>query len=45
MKLNDATDNELRAECKKRGWAMVKPIKIEFDADYILDKDVCNDEN
>jgi len=45
MKLSDATDDELRAECKKRGWAMVRPIKIEFDADYILDKDVCNDEN
>jgi len=39
MKLDEATDEELRAECKKRGWAMVRPIKIEFDADYILDKE------
>jgi len=38
MKLSELTDDELRAECKKRGWAMVRPIKIEFDADYILDK-------
>jgi len=38
MKLSEATDDELRAECKKRGWAMVRPIKIEFDADYILGK-------
>jgi len=39
MKLDEATDEEIRKECKKRGWAMVRPIKIEFDADYILDKE------
>lgn len=47
MKLSNATEEELRAECKKRGWAMIRPIKLEFDfsADYILDKDECNNEN
>ena len=39
MNLSNASEDELRAECKKRGWCMVKPLKIEFDADYILGKD------
>ena len=39
MDLSKATEKELREECKKRGWAMVRPLIIEFDADYILGKD------
>lgn len=39
MKLSKATDKELRTECKKRGWAMVRPLTISFDTDYMLDKE------
>ena len=38
VELSKATEDEIRAELKKRDWCMVRPIKIEFDADYILDK-------
>jgi len=37
MELKDVTDDEIRTELKKRGWCMVRPIKIEFDADDIDD--------
>jgi len=39
MELSKASEDELRAECKKRGWCMVKPLKLEFDFDDILDKE------
>jgi len=35
MELSKASEDELRAECKKRGWCMVRPLKIEFNLDDI----------
>ena len=43
MNLSKVTDNELRLELKKRGWCMIIPVNIKFDADYILDR--YSDEN
>jgi len=35
MELSKATDNELEAECKKRGYCMVEPLKISFSVEDV----------
>ena len=38
VSLEKATDDDIRNELKKRGWCMVRPIKIEFRANDFPDE-------